>query len=174
MSYRRWMLLPILATTTSVYATTYFTVEQVQQVIFPGEKMAPSFLTLTDQQAKQIETLTHAPIPSKEIKAWKSTSGGWIIVDDVIGKHETITYAVGIQPDGNVKQIEIMTYRESYGYEIRNAEWRKQFSGKNAHQVDKLSDEIRNISGATLSSRHVTEGVKRVLLLHSLFLSHKG
>jgi uncharacterized protein with FMN-binding domain len=34
----------------------------------------------------------------------------------------------------------------------------------------KPGSDIRIISGATLSSRHITEGIKRVLAIHDLFL----
>ena len=56
-----------------------------------------------------------------------------------------------------------MQYIESYGYEVREAQWRAQFVGKSASSPLELNNDITNISGATLSSRHVTEGVKRVL-----------
>jgi len=49
-------------------------------------------------------------------------------------------------------------YRESYGGEIRNADWRKQFLGKTHARTSPLNEGItKNISGATLSCRHVTE-----------------
>ena len=54
----------------------------------------------------------------------------FFIVDYVIGKHLVIDYAVALSPEGTVKQIEILNYRESYGGEIRNPDWRKQFVGK--------------------------------------------
>jgi Na+-translocating ferredoxin:NAD+ oxidoreductase RnfG subunit len=85
------------------------------------------------------------------------------VVERVVGKHEFITVAVGINPNGTVKGIEIMDYRESYGYEVREASWRAQFVGKSASSPLQLSSDIKNTSGATLSSKHVTEGVKRVL-----------
>jgi Na+-translocating ferredoxin:NAD+ oxidoreductase RnfG subunit len=71
--------------------------------------------------------------------------------------------AVGINANGTVKQIEIMDYRESYGYEVRDAAWRAQFVGKSANSPLQLDADIKNISGATLSSKHVTDGVKRIL-----------
>ena len=85
------------------------------------------------------------------------------MVDRVVGKHEFITMAVGINANGTVKQIEIMDYKESYGYEVRDAAWRAQFVGKSASSPLQLNADIRNISGATLSSKHVTDGVKRIL-----------
>jgi hypothetical protein len=61
-----------------------------------------------------------------------------------------------------VKQVEILNYRESWGYEVRREGWRKQFIGKNAVAKIDLNDGIHNISGATLSCRGITRGVKRV------------
>jgi len=56
-----------------------------------------------------------------------------------------------------------MDYRESYGYEVRNPAWRKQFIGKTYAAPLSLDKDVRNISGATLSCRHIAQGVKRVL-----------
>jgi len=63
-----------------------------------------------------------------------------------------------------------MAYRETYGYEIRNAAWRRQFVRKRHGGSLKPDQDIRNISGATLSCRHVAEGVRRLLALHQVAL----
>jgi Na+-translocating ferredoxin:NAD+ oxidoreductase RnfG subunit len=93
---------------------------------------------------------------------------GTLMIDHVLGKHEIIDYAVAISPEGKVIQIEILEYRESYGYEIRSPKWRKQFAGKGASSALKLNRDIYNISGATMSCRHVSEGIKRVLATYEL------
>ena len=84
----------------------------------------------------------------------------------------TVSIAVGLtlSPAGAVRQIEILNYRESYGGEIRNPDWRKQFVGKGARSRFALNDGINNISGATLSCRHVTEGVHRILATYDVCL----
>ena len=97
-------------------------------------------------------------------RIWQGPNGSWLIIDEVVGKHEMITYAVGIAPNGSVKGIEILEYVESYGYEVADSQWRKQFIGKTAGDPVKLNQDIQNISGATLSSKHLTDGVKRVLV----------
>jgi Na+-transporting NADH:ubiquinone oxidoreductase subunit NqrC len=71
-----------------------------------------------------------------------------------------------------VKQIEVMDYRENYGAEIREGKWRSQFAGKTSKSKLKLDDDIKNISGATLSCRHVTDGVKRLLAFYEVALKH--
>ncbi|MET3918302.1 Na+-translocating ferredoxin:NAD+ oxidoreductase RnfG subunit [Variovorax sp. OAS795] len=168
MKLDHWVWLPVAAISTSVYATTYFSTEEAQQAIFPGEKLTPAFFTLSDAQARKIEDTTDVNVRHKDIKAWKASGGGWFILDEVVGKHEFITYAVGLHADGSVKQIEIVDYRESYGYEVRNPDWRRQFIGKTAAAPLKLEQDIHNISGATLSARHVTDGVKRVLATYAI------
>jgi len=50
--------------------------------------------------------------------------------------------------------------------QVPRPQWRKQFAGKRASDPVELNRDIQNISGATLSCRHVTEGVKRLLAIH--------
>lgn len=88
---------------------------------------------------------------------------GVVVADDVLGKFELISYAVGIGADGKVRGVEILSYRESHGHEVRTPAWRKQFVGKAQGAPLKVGDDIANISGATLSCSHVTEGVKRIV-----------
>ena len=70
--------------------------------------------------------------PFKADRIWRTPDGSFFIIDEVIGKHEHIKYAIGINVDGAVREIEIMEYTESYGYEVRNESWRKPFVGKTA------------------------------------------
>ena len=46
---------------------------------------------------------------------------------------------------------------------MRDPRWRAQFKGKRQGSPLALEDDIQNISGATLSCRHITEGVRRLL-----------
>lgn len=166
-----WVWLPAVATLcTSAFATTYFSTEQAQQAMFPGETLTSAFFRLDDAQAARIAKITGLQVARKDVKVWKTSQGGWFFQDEVIGKHETITYAVGLEADGRVRRIEIMDYRESYGFEIRSPAWRAQFVGKTSADPVGLDQDIHNISGATLSARHLTDGVKRVLATHAVAL----
>ena len=151
------------------FAATYVTAEQAQRLIFPGASITPAGLALTPEQRTAIEKASGLRL-RKDPQVWRVAGGGWFVVDEVLGKHEFITYAVGLTAAGAVKGVEIMEYRESYGGEVREAKWRAQFTGKTAAAPLKLDADIQNISGATLSSRHVTEGVRRILALHAIAL----
>ena len=157
-------------------ATTYFTGATVRQTLFPS---ATSFIdrsvTLNPAQAKAISKASNARVSKSKIAAWDAvgSSGklGTMFIDQVYGKHEFITYAVALGPDGDVRQIEIMDYRETYGDQIRIPKWRAQFTGKRHGQPLKINAEIKNISGATLSCVHITDGVRRLLATYALVIA---
>ncbi len=167
-----WVTVPAIVAAGPVvgWATIYLTVEQAQEAIFPGRHLAVMPVALTDAQRRAIAQASGVPVRVREPKVWRVDGGGWFIVDEVLGKHEFITYAIGLEPDGAVRQIEIMDYRETYGGEIRDAAWRRQFVGKTGRSTLKLDADITNISGATLSCRHITDGVKRILAMHDVAL----
>ena len=165
-----WMLIPVAVISSSAYATTYLTVEQAQAAVFPGAQLTPASVTLTKDQMSAIEKKSGVNVRNNEVRLWKSSNGGYFIADEVVGKHEFFTIGVGLNADGSVKQIEILDYKESYGYEVRNEAWRKQFIGKTSAASLKLGDDIKNISGATLSCRHVTDAVKRLLATYDVAL----
>jgi Na+-translocating ferredoxin:NAD+ oxidoreductase RnfG subunit len=147
----------------TVKAEVYFSEDQVVKSIFPGEVFRSQWIELTEEQIKSIEDKSGERVRDKRVRVWKSPSGNIVFIDRVIGKHDYITYAVGIAHDGSVKQIEVMEYRETYGEDVRKHEWRQQFAGKSLHDPLKVNNDIKNISGATLSSTHLTAGVRRIL-----------
>lgn len=170
----QWLYLPAaLAASTSGYATTYLSVEQAQSAIFPGATFQTETIALTADQRSAIEKASGVRVRNAELKVWRASTGGWFIVDEVLGKHEFITYAVGLDSGGAVHGLEILDYRETYGGQVRNAAWRAQFSGKTSAAHLKLDDDVKNISGATLSSRHITDGVKRLLATYDLVLKQR-
>lgn len=167
-----WLVLPaVLVASTSGYAAVYLTVEQAQRAIFPEARFSPANVKLTAEQRRAIEKASGVRVRSPDVRVWRVTGRGWFIVDEVIGKHDYITYAAGLNADGSVQGIEILEYRETYGGEIRDERWRRQFAGKTIRDPLKLGGDIGNISGATLSCRHVTDGVKRLLALHEIVLA---
>lgn len=163
MRYRNLIFLPVAAISYSVHAETYLSTQQAQQVIFPGETFIQQPVSLKKDQEKQIKERSGVTVRDKNIQLWKTSKGSWFFVDRVIGKHEFITYAVGLTSDGSVKQVEIMEYKETYGYQVREKKWLAQFTGKDSPSEIKFDDDVKNISGATLSSRNISNGVKRIL-----------
>lgn len=154
-------------------AEQYLTVEEVLAICFSGaETFQAKEHRLTDVEVDQIEKSAGVKVRNRLVKFWSAHAGGKavgvLILDQVYGKHELIDYAVALTPEGAVKQVEVMAYRERYGSEVRQAKWRLQFAGKRAGAEFKLNNDIYNISGATISCRRVAEGIKRVVATHEV------
>lgn len=162
---------PLAALVSPAHATEYLTIPQAQALMLPGQTLTPAPVTLTDAQRDALLERSGVHEAFDPNRIWRAADGSWFVVDAVVGKHEKITYAVTLDPHGAIKDVEILQYHETYGYEVRNADWRKQFVGKTPHDAVKLGDDIQNVSGATLSCKHVTQGVKRVLALYELVLA---
>jgi Na+-translocating ferredoxin:NAD+ oxidoreductase RnfG subunit len=169
----RFFLVPMAALTIvqPSQATTYLSIQQAQALMFPGATLTEDFRTLSDAQVAVIEKTSDANVGNKQLRAWKSSTGGWFIADQVVGKHDFIPFVVALDDNGAVKDVEILEYREAYGGEVANAKWRAQFSGKDHQSPLKLTKDIQNISGATLSSKHITDGVRRLVVTHALVLA---
>lgn len=136
----------VMSIGSAAHAVQYLSVPQAQKQAFPG---ASNFAVVQTD------------------RIWRAEGGGrvlgFFIFDRVIGKHLYIDYAVALDTGGRIRQVDILAYRESYGGEIRSPSWLAQFAGKSASSALQVGNDIRNISGATLSSHHVTEGVKRIM-----------
>jgi Na+-translocating ferredoxin:NAD+ oxidoreductase RnfG subunit len=88
---------------------------------------------------------------------------GFAEVRNSKGKEQPITYLVAIDQADALKDVDVLVYRESQGGEVAYEPWRKQFRGKRADAPLQVGKDIRNISGATISSNSVTRGVRQAL-----------
>lgn len=164
-----FLLAPVLCIASApALAVQYLNIEQAQKLMFSeATRFSEQFITLTDAQKSAIQDAGGVRVRNKQIRAWRAYAGerllGWFIVDEVVGKHEFITYALAITPQGTVRGLEVMDYRETHGDQIRRADWRKQFYGRSSKDRLELEEDIQNISGATLSCANVTNGVRRIL-----------
>lgn len=156
------------------HAKIYVSIEQAQKVLIPNKVMTKNSIIITDELQDKMRSASSVRQAFQGDRIWKAADGSWFIVDEVVGKHEMITYAVALSPSGAVTGIEILEYVESYGYEVAEAQWRNQFVGKTASDPIKLNQDIQNIGGATLSCKHLTDGVKRVAVLYDIALKNQS
>ena len=153
-----------------VVAAEYLTVDAAQKAIFPqADAFQEMVLPQTPEQLLALSARA-GPQPLRgRIRIWRATRAdaplGHVFIDEVIGRQSLITYAVGIDTDGALRNLEILAYRESHGGEIRNSAWRRQFDHRDALEQLRFRTDIKNISGATLSSEHVAQGVRWLLAL---------
>jgi hypothetical protein len=171
----RWQLMlipPALVAPAVAQASAYVTVEEAQKALFPGASFTPADLVLDQAQVEELLRVARSPVLRSRVKAWRVSDGGWFILDQVFGRDDRITYAIGLDASGAVKGLEILVCESGYDG-VRSSRWLAQFDGVTQSGADSLGERIANISGTTLSVNHITEGVRRVLATHALFLARR-
>jgi Na+-translocating ferredoxin:NAD+ oxidoreductase RnfG subunit len=151
---------------------TYATEEEVLNMAFPGADIEERTVKITPEIRKTIEDLIKGRFFKKRVSFYIARKGGeplgYATVTNEKGRKRNITFMVVLDSSGIVKSVDLLVFRESQGYEIENPRWREQFIGKTLKDPLMVKRDIRNISGATMSSRAVTKGVKKVLAVFQM------
>ena len=164
-------LLPVAVLETAIapaHAVQYATAEEAAKRAFPeATAFKEKELQLTTDEMRALPADAGFAPRAVRLRTLVAQLGdkaiGYVVVDAVIGKFDLIDYAVGVEANGKLRSVEILTYRESHGYEVRLAAWRRQFVGKDKRDKLRVGEDIGNISGATMSATHVTDGVRRIV-----------
>jgi Na+-translocating ferredoxin:NAD+ oxidoreductase RnfG subunit len=152
------------------WAVVYLSREEALRALIPeAAQFTPQTISFTDAQRQRIESLIGGRFRDAEATFWVAQRDGhplgYATVLDVIGKEQPITFMVAVAPEGSVRGVQVLTYRESQGSEIRSKRFLAQFVGKTLDAPLRLGRDVHGISGATLSSRSTAFAVKKALAL---------
>ncbi|OGH58421.1 MAG: hypothetical protein A3G34_08090 [Candidatus Lindowbacteria bacterium RIFCSPLOWO2_12_FULL_62_27] len=141
--------------------------------IYPeASAMREKILWLDEGAQAQVRAKARAPFDEPHVSyteiAGAGGVAGYAFVDDVKGLHEMITYLAALNSDGTVRAVEILAYREAYGFEIKHERFRRQFVGKRLEDPIRVGADIRNIAGATISTNAISTGVRKILALYEV------
>lgn len=92
-------------------------------------------------------------------------SSYYIIPDNAPSKSEMFSYVLYLDTDKKIVDVDVLEYRENYGYEIDYSFFRKQFHDKEKARNIRFNRTIQNISGATISARNITNAVHDLMLI---------
>ena len=156
----------------------YFTPREAIDLAFPhGEdvekvnwrKMSP------DTKSEIQSALGGKRLIFNLVQCFQGSLGGQVVgyacIDNVIGRYRPITFMVKINhPAGDIAHYEVMTYREAIGKEVGWGPFREQFYGKQIADPLVFGEDLRNISGATLSAHHLRDAFRRLLIVYERYL----
>ena len=154
----------------------YLTKKEALAVAFPGaEQIKKEKKWLTDTQREAIGKILGEEYKKRRLTYYFGLSDdgqpiGALIIGNEIGRSYPITFMVLLNIDGTVKDVEIMVYREPHGWEVRFESFLSQFFGRGAGN---LFDDINSITGATLSVRSMTKGVKKAVAEYQVIFLDK-
>ena len=75
-------------------AKIYVSAEQAQKILFPNQQLTKIPIIITDDLKERMRVASSIRHPFRGDRIWKALDGSWLIIDEVVGKHEMITYAV--------------------------------------------------------------------------------
>jgi Na+-translocating ferredoxin:NAD+ oxidoreductase RnfG subunit len=156
-------------------AQTFLTLEQAPKAVFPeADSFEQRKITLTPQQRTEVLKMIGRkpsiwePFYFAYIAKKGSEKIGYALVCEEIGRDRPITFIVAINPDATIKDVAIMIYRETHGGEVRYPGFTYQFKGKTLRNPIQGQQDIRNITGATLSVRSIATGTRKALAVAQL------
>ena len=88
---------------------------------------------------------------------------GYAYVDQAPSMKNVFDYLVIIDKDWQIQKAKVLIYREQHGRQIGSSRWLSQFIGMTTEDRPELGNEVDGISGATISSRSMTNAVHDLL-----------
>ena len=159
-----------------VIMSLLLTKKEALEVAFPGaDKIKKDRVWLTKEQILAIEAINMFKLVEKRFTFYHGIKNGKpmgaMLIDNIIGKSFPITFMTVLNTDGTVRDVEIMIYRESQGWEVKYDSFLSQFFGK-----DSSSDrrKILTITGATLSVNALKLGVYKAMAAYEVLYLNKN
>ena len=143
--------------------------EAVKAVLPKSQHVRKELLRLTAEKKDLIEQRIGWKFPEDSFELYIGQTGdkidGYAMVHHTIGKYKPMTYMVGVDAKGTCTDVELLVFRDAKGSEVRTKRFNSQYDGKTVTDPIRINKDIINISGATMSVRSMSAGVKRVLVL---------
>jgi hypothetical protein len=153
----------LLATLSANAESVYQQPTDFIAAVFNDNPPNSEVLWITKDVRADINRLLGRELKSLRIRYWKKgTRSAWVL--DEIGKDLPITTGVVID-SGAIKDIQVLVFRESRGWEVRYPFFTDQFSGATLDKKYRLDKRVDSISGATMSVNALKRQARLALLL---------
>ena len=150
-------------------AVVLLTQEEALGEVFSGAEVERQTEFLSEEQVAEIQERAGSELGSRIVIRYRGTREGQLVGTAYFDAHlvrtlpETIMVLLG--REGSVQRVEVLSFEEPRDY-LPRARWFEQFHGKLLDDDLALNRSIRGVTGATLSSRAVTQAVRRILATH--------
>jgi Na+-translocating ferredoxin:NAD+ oxidoreductase RnfG subunit len=152
------------------HAEVFMSEDEAVKIVLPkSQRVRKEVIQLTQDKKDLIEQRIGWKFPEQAFEVYIGETGdtidGYAMVHNTIGKHKHMTYMVGVDTKGACSDVELLVFREARGSEVGRKRFNVQYEGKTVLDPIRINKDIINITGATMSVRSISAGVKRVLVL---------
>jgi hypothetical protein len=157
-------------------AAVFMTRDQALEAAFPGAAIERHSLVIDDRQAAAVQKRAGARLSSRVAGVYVATRGDTLLGAAFFDSRKVRTmpgvFMTVIAPDTTVARVEVLAFHEPQDY-LPPARWLDQFESKPLSDRLWPKSDIRNISGASLTARGVTESVRLSLALYEIVIAPK-
>lgn len=173
-----WLFLFLILSESILYAEVLITKEKALQMAFSdADSLESRTLILTDDKAESIKKKYRVNISSRIFSFNIARKNGSIIGYSVTDTHtlrtKSQTIMIFLNPDGNLKYVEILAFYEPPEYKV-SGRWLDLFKNKTINDDLRSGHNIPNITGATISSHGTSEAVRRALAIFDYYMKEEG
>lgn len=171
------LIVLVFASPADLNAKVFYAKEEAIRAAFPeADAIEKQTFFLTDDQKKQVETLARTPLDSKLVTLYIGKRGQKLLGYATIDVHTVRTLPeailVVLSPEGRVASTLILAFYEPLDY-LPNERWLKQFDQARLTPDLRVGGKIAGITGATLTTRAMTESVRKVLALYQVLIAKR-
>jgi hypothetical protein len=162
------------------HAEVFMSEDEAVKLMLPNsQRIRRELIRLTQEKKQLIEERIGWKFPEESFEVYIGETGntidGYALLHNTVGKHRHMTYMVGVDDEGRCSNVELLVFREARGSEVGKKRFNAQYEGKTVSDPIRINKDIINISGATMSVRSISAGVKRVLVLvDEFYLKPRG
>lgn len=152
------------------YEQVYLTEPQALKVALPdAEQVLPRTATPSAEVRQRMERKLGRKLEEPAFTYYEGRTGGkpvgYAMILHEKGKYYPITFVVGFKPDGDVRDVAVMVYREKRGDAVRRRRFLNQFVGKTVDDPLMINRDLVHLTGATVSSWSIAAGVKKAAVI---------
>jgi hypothetical protein len=175
---------PLLAWCTVLVVTTlapasiaavFHSQREALEIAFPDAEIREQTWILSAEQTQRIEKLARSKLESEIVTLHSGWWEGKLLGHAFIEVHNVRTKAeafmVVMDPAGTVKTVMLLAFHEPLDY-MPTQRWYQQFGGKTLADGLRVGRDLHGVVGATLSTRAVSEGVRRALAIHRVLVQN--
>jgi hypothetical protein len=154
----------LIAALAVMAADVYLSPASFLEQSFDGEVPSAQRLWLTKDLKAPIHDIMGHDFGALRVRYWRiGVRTAWILEE--IGKEQPITTGFVID-GGALRDVRILVYRESRGWEVRYPSFTDQFKGVSLQPSRLLDRHIDGITGATMSVNALTRLARLALYFH--------
>jgi Na+-translocating ferredoxin:NAD+ oxidoreductase RnfG subunit len=173
----RWVLIVgVCLLPAQVLATVYYSKDEAFELAFGKDAVVESIpVFLTDEQVGKIEKTARVKVDSKLVTFYEGKHGdrtlGYAAIESHVVRSQQETLLIVLSPSGELTRIEVLAFHEPPEYQSP-VRWLQRLYRRTVADLV-LNQGIDGIAGATLSSRAVLDGTRKVMAIYQLALKEE-